>query len=139
MSDGSGYVLSREALRRFVQGLNESSKCLQQDDSAADVQAGRCLFNLHILAGDSRDSRLRNRFFPLAPHFQLLSNYTRSDYPIHKHAYYYSRAVSSRFLSLSLSVEIPPSLFPTTFAVPGLSLQLSGSLSLYQSRGALRL
>lgn len=110
MSDGSGYVLSREALRRFVQGLNESSKCLQQDDSAADVQAGRCLFNLHILAGDSRDSRLRNRFFPLPPHFQLLSNYTRSDYPIHKHAYYYSRAVSSRFPSLSLSLCRNPSL-----------------------------
>lgn len=97
MSAGSGYVLSREALRLLAHGLNDSSKCFRQedDDSAEDVETGACLYNLNILAGDSRDSKLRNRFFPLAPHFQLLSNFTGSNLWLYKYAYYNPRAVSS--------------------------------------------
>lgn len=95
MSGGSGYVLSSEALRQFVHGLNDSSKCRQQDDSAEDLEAGACLFNLNVPAGDSRDSKLRYRFFPLAPYSQLLSHYTGLDFWFFKYAFYNSRAVCS--------------------------------------------
>jgi len=52
MSGGSGYVLSREALRIFAEGQNDTTKCRQEDDHAEDVEMGRCLFNLGVKAGD---------------------------------------------------------------------------------------
>jgi len=73
MSGGSGYVLSREALRIFAEGQNDTTKCRQEDDHAEDVEMGRCLFNLGVKAGDSRDGQLRNRFYPVAPFVALLS------------------------------------------------------------------
>lgn len=94
MSGGSGYVLSREALRIFVHGLNDSSKCRQEDNHAEDVEMGVCLYNLGVLAGDSRDLMLRNRFFPMAPYTLLMSNYNGLDFWLFKYAYYNPRAVS---------------------------------------------
>ena len=53
MSGGAGYVLSQEALRRFVEaGLNDTS-CRQDDDGAEDVEMGKCLQNLNVTSGDS--------------------------------------------------------------------------------------
>ncbi|TDG40791.1 hypothetical protein AWZ03_012789 [Drosophila navojoa] len=92
MSGGSGYVLSREALRIFVHGLNDSSKCRQEDNHAEDVEMGVCLYNLGVLAGDSRDSTLRNRFFPMAPYTLLMSKYNGLDFWLFRYAYYNPRA-----------------------------------------------
>ncbi|ALC50006.1 tgy [Drosophila busckii] len=91
MSGGSGYVLSREALRRFVHGLNDSSKCREQDDHAEDMEAGRCLHNVGVLAGDSRDAKMRNRFQPMAPYSTLISSYYGLDFWYFKYAYYNPR------------------------------------------------
>ena len=67
MSGGAGYVLSQEALRRFVEaGLNDTS-CRQDDDGAEDVEMGKCLQNLNVTSGDSRDEIGRPRFFALEP------------------------------------------------------------------------
>ncbi|KZR97375.1 Glycoprotein-N-acetylgalactosamine 3-beta-galactosyltransferase 1, partial [Daphnia magna] len=51
------YVLSKEATRRFVEeGLTDSKKCRKDPGGAEDVEMGKCLANLNIKAGDSRDS-----------------------------------------------------------------------------------
>ncbi|KAH8362200.1 hypothetical protein KR084_009371 [Drosophila pseudotakahashii] len=92
MSGGSGYVLSREALRIFAEGLNDTAKCRQQDDSPEDVEMGKCLLNLGVKAGDSRDEQLRNRFYPIAPFGALLSGNVGIDFWLYKYAYYNARS-----------------------------------------------
>ncbi|EDV46663.1 glycoprotein-N-acetylgalactosamine 3-beta-galactosyltransferase 1 [Drosophila erecta] len=92
MSGGSGYVLSREALRIFAEGLNDTSKCRQEDDHAEDVEMGKCLFNLGVKAGDSRDEQLRNRFYPVAPFGALLSGNVGLDFWLYTYAYYNVRS-----------------------------------------------
>ena len=72
-----GYVLSREALDRFVEfGLQkkplqpggEVGPCkVDSDGGAEDVEIGRCLRHLAIIAGDSRDELQRYTFFPFGP------------------------------------------------------------------------
>ena len=67
MSGGAGYVLSREAVRRFVDvGLVDGS-CRGDDDGAEDVEIGLCLQKLNVTSGDSRDENGRPRFFGLEP------------------------------------------------------------------------
>lgn len=47
MSGGAGYVLSQEALHRFVTiGLESPSLCLESDHANEDVEMGIDLFSL---------------------------------------------------------------------------------------------
>ncbi|OQV22943.1 Glycoprotein-N-acetylgalactosamine 3-beta-galactosyltransferase 1 [Hypsibius exemplaris] len=70
MSGGAGYVLSRAALRRFVEDGLEKHRC-RNVSFAEDVEMGRCMQKLKVPAGDSRDSLKRNRFFPFLPSTHL--------------------------------------------------------------------
>ena len=57
MSGGAGYVLSKEALKRFAsQGLSDKKGVLCRSDGggAEDVEMGKCMENLGVAAGDSR-------------------------------------------------------------------------------------
>jgi glycoprotein-N-acetylgalactosamine 3-beta-galactosyltransferase len=71
MSGGPGYVLSRAALDAFVNiALKDTSgKLCRTDDEegAEDVEMGKCLANVNVTAGDSRDEVGRPRFFALVP------------------------------------------------------------------------
>lgn len=72
MSGGAGYVLSREALRRLVEvGLLDKKYCRQDESGAEDVEVGKCLENLNVTAGDSRDSNERGRMFPFVPEIHI--------------------------------------------------------------------
>lgn len=67
MSGGAGYVLSREALRRFVEiGLKKPDvACKARDDTGdEDAEMGKCLDALDVKAGDSLDEQKRSKFFP---------------------------------------------------------------------------
>lgn len=71
---GSGYVLSREAVRRFnEEALMDDYKCWNGTEGNEDVEIGKCLANVGVLAGDSRDELKRSRFLPFPPDGLLLN------------------------------------------------------------------
>ena len=76
MSGGAGYVLSKKALERFVtKGINDKTGkiCRPNRRGSEDVELAKCMENLNICPGDTRDAFGRGRFFPLEPEKHLNS------------------------------------------------------------------
>lgn len=89
MSGGAGYVLSKEAVKRFVEeGLTNPSKCRRAHDGAEDVNMGKCLSNVGVKVGDTRDSQGRNRFLPMNPDNHLIPKHANADNWYYKYSYY---------------------------------------------------
>lgn len=66
MSGGAGYVLSKEALRRFIEeGLSNESLCKPGNVGDEDVEMGRCLSNVGVRFGDTFDREGRYLFTPV--------------------------------------------------------------------------
>ncbi|XP_041636024.1 glycoprotein-N-acetylgalactosamine 3-beta-galactosyltransferase 1-B-like [Cheilinus undulatus] len=76
MSGGAGYVLSKEALRRFVEGFK--NKTCTHASSIEDLELGRCMEKVGVLAGNSRDSVQRERFHPFDPAGHLVRKHPKS-------------------------------------------------------------
>jgi len=77
MSGGAGYVLSREAVTRFVRkGLTDTNntvcKTTIEGAGGEDQELGRCLQNLGVDHGDTRDSGGRHRFMMYSPEAHML-------------------------------------------------------------------
>ena len=97
--DHLGYVLSQETLDRFVniglRGKGKKDSCrIDYDDGNEDVELGRCLSGVDVVAGDSRDTDGKERFFPFNPNTQLITENTPNWY--WKLMYYDSKNVSIR-------------------------------------------
>jgi glycoprotein-N-acetylgalactosamine 3-beta-galactosyltransferase len=75
-SGGAGYVLSKEALKRFGQtGFHNHSLC-HEDSGAEDVEMGQCMQNLGVKTGQSYDKQGRSRF-----HCLTMGNHLHRQYP----------------------------------------------------------
>jgi len=91
MSGGAGYALSKEAVRRFAtRGITRrgGSLCRSDGGGAEDVEMGKCMENLGVVAGDSRDSLGRGRFFPFIPEHHLIPGHMPDNFWYKKYVYY---------------------------------------------------
>ncbi|XP_060592471.1 glycoprotein-N-acetylgalactosamine 3-beta-galactosyltransferase 1-like isoform X2 [Ruditapes philippinarum] len=73
-SGGAGYVLSKEAMRRFGARGNDSKLC-RQDGGAEDAEFGKCMQNLGVKVGNSTDKLGRSRFHCFDPETHLRGGY----------------------------------------------------------------
>lgn len=76
MSGGAGYVLSREALKRFVEGFR-TKKCTHTT-SVEDLAMGQCMEKMGVVAADSRDTLQRETFNPFVPEQHLTATFPKS-------------------------------------------------------------
>ncbi|XP_041701453.1 glycoprotein-N-acetylgalactosamine 3-beta-galactosyltransferase 1-B [Coregonus clupeaformis] len=76
MSGGAGYVLSKEALRRFVEGFK--TKVCTHTTPVEDLALGQCLEKMGVLAMDSRDTLQRETFHPFVPEHHLTGKFSKS-------------------------------------------------------------
>ncbi|KAH9489580.1 Glycoprotein-N-acetylgalactosamine 3-beta-galactosyltransferase 1 [Bulinus truncatus] len=75
-SGGAGYVLSREALRRFGERGDNFTKTCRPDSGHEDVEMGKCLRSLGVKVKSTFDVLNRHRF-----HWGSPESYLRGNFP----------------------------------------------------------
>lgn len=91
---GGSYIFSQTALYRFVNEMSNnvhSAVCrMHSKNGNEDIELGKCMESLDVVAGDTRDDMKRGRFFPNTPEAHLIpGKIARSD-PIWKYMWYRS-------------------------------------------------
>lgn len=89
---GAGYVLSKEALRRFNErALLDAKGCRTLDDGGIeDIEMGKCMETVGVLAGDTRDDLGRGRFFLNTPEAHLIPGNKDAGFWYWRHMWYKS-------------------------------------------------
>jgi len=84
-------------LRLFVtEGLREDhpDDCKEPEEGGAeDVDMGQCMEAIGVIAGDSRDSLGRGRFFPFVPEHHVIPGHVDHEFWYWKYIYYPSEEV----------------------------------------------
>ncbi|CAI5788681.1 glycoprotein-N-acetylgalactosamine 3-beta-galactosyltransferase 1 [Podarcis lilfordi] len=86
MSGGAGYVLSKEALKRFVDAF-KTNKCTHSS-SIEDLALGKCMESINVEAGDSRDTTGKETFHPFVPEHHLIKGYLPKTFWYWNYNYY---------------------------------------------------
>ncbi|XP_028675140.2 glycoprotein-N-acetylgalactosamine 3-beta-galactosyltransferase 1-like [Erpetoichthys calabaricus] len=89
MSGGAGYVLSRQALRRYVAGLKDGT--CTHTSSVEDLAIGRCMESLGVRVVDTRDVQRRESFHPLYPELHLIPGILAPSHWYWKYSFYKAR------------------------------------------------
>ncbi|XP_036386832.1 glycoprotein-N-acetylgalactosamine 3-beta-galactosyltransferase 1-B [Megalops cyprinoides] len=76
MSGGAGYVLSKEALRRFVEAFR--TQACTHTSPVEDLALGQCMEKIGVKPGDSRDTLARETFHPFGPEQHLTREFPKS-------------------------------------------------------------
>lgn len=76
MSGGAGYVLSKEALRRFVRGFS-SGNCTHSS-AIEDLALGKCMETMKVEPADSRDVKGRQTFHAFPPSHHMVRQFKRA-------------------------------------------------------------
>merc|ERR1711971_328024 len=71
-SGGAGYVLSKEALRRFATGATDTCR---SDGGAEDAELGKCIEMLGVKTADTKDVAGGTRFHCFDPETHLFGGY----------------------------------------------------------------
>lgn len=91
MSGGSGYCLSREAIRRLVEiAFLDPDLCQMEDRENEDIEVGLCLQNVNVTAIDGRDSHYKDVFNPFPPAMHLIPS-TDPDFWYYTYRFYGNR------------------------------------------------
>lgn len=98
VSGGAGYVLSKEALKRFVEAF-KTDKCTHSS-SIEDLALGRCMEIINVEAGDSRDTTGKETFHPFVPEHHLIKGYLPRTFWYWNYNYYPPVEVSLEILLL---------------------------------------